>query len=72
MGKCKKAAKGGADILKGAFPTPSSHGGEADDTGDAVHDLRDDVALLEEELSEMDAPSKTPFRFMQSSSSPSE
>ena len=44
---------------------------EAGDTGDAVHNLRDDVASLEEGLSQMGAPSKMPFRFMQSSQLPS-
>ena len=58
MGKCKNAAKGGADAHKGTSPTPSSHGGEA---GDVVHDLGDDGALLEEGLSQMGAPSKMPF-----------
>ena len=53
-------------------PTPSSHGGEAGDTGDAVHNLRDDLASLEEVLSQMGTPSKTSFRFTQSSRSPSE
>ena len=71
MGKCKNTAEGGADAQKGASPTLSYHGGEAGDTGDAVHDLRDDVALMEEGLSEMGVPSKMPFRFMQSSWSPS-
>ena len=34
-------------------PLPSSHAGEAGDTGDVVHDLRDDLASLEEALSQM-------------------
>ena len=58
--------RGGADAKKSTSPTPSSHGGEAGDTVNAVHNLRDDVALLEEGLSKMGAPSKMPFRFMQS------
>ena len=70
MGKHKNAAKWGADVWKGASPTPSSHIGEAGDTGDAVHKLGDDVALLEEELSQMGTPSKMPFRFTQSSRLP--
>ena len=72
MGKHRNAIRGGADAHKGAFPTPSSHRGEADDTGDAVHDLRDDMASLEKELSQTGAPSKMPFRFPQSSQSLSE
>ena len=72
MGKCKNAAKGGAHAQKGASPTPSSHGGEVGDTGNAVHDLRDDMASLEEGLSQIGAPSKMPFIFTQSSQLPSE
>ena len=59
--------KGGANAQKSMSPTASSHGGEAGDTGNAVQDLRDDVASLEEGLSQMGAPSEMPFRFMQSS-----
>ena len=55
--------KGVTNAQEGAFPTQSSHGGEAPDTGNAVHDLRDDVASLEEELSQMGTPSKTTCRF---------
>ena len=46
MGKHKNAVKGGADAQKGVSPTPSSHWGETGDTGDAVHDLRDDVGFI--------------------------
>ena len=35
------------------LPLPSSHGGEAGDTGEAGHDLRNDVASLVEGLSWM-------------------
>ena len=63
---------GGADSQKGTSPTPSSYRGEAGDTGYAVHDLRDDVASLEEGLSQMGALSKMLFIFLQSSQSPSE
>ena len=67
MRKCKNAARGGANAQKGASSIPSSHGGEAGDTGKAVHSLRDDVALSEERLSQMGALSRMPFRFTQSS-----
>ena len=69
MGKCKNIPQGRADAQKGAFPTLSSHRGEADDTGNAVLNLRDDVDSLEERISQMGAPSKTHFRFTQSSQS---
>ena len=59
--------RGGADAQNGLSPTPSSHRGDEGDTGNAVHDVREDVASLEEGLSQMGDPSKTPFRFMQSS-----
>ena len=42
---------------------PPPHRGEVGDTGNAVHNLRDYVAFLEEGLSQMGAPSKMPFRF---------
>ena len=67
MGKHKDTAIGRPNTQKGTSPTQSSHGGKAGDTGDAVYDLRDDVALLEEGLSHMGVLSKMPFRFMQSS-----
>ena len=70
MGKCKNATQGGADVKKSTSPTPSSHKGEAGDTGNAVQILRDDVDSLEERMSWMGAPSKMPCRFMQSSQSP--
>ena len=37
--------------------------GEAGDTGDVVHNFRDEMALLEDTLSQMGASSKTPFHF---------
>ena len=67
MGKCNNTTRGGAYAQKGTCPTPSSPRGKAGDTGDAVHDLRDDVASLGEGLSQMGTPSRTPFRFLQSS-----
>ena len=66
MGKCKNTTRGGANAQMGASITPMSHGSETDCTGEAVHDLRDAVALLEEGLSHLGAPSKSPFRFTQS------
>ena len=62
MGKCKNATKGGSDTSKGISPTPSSHVGEAGDRDYVVHDLRDEVASLEDVLSIMDASSKMPFQ----------
>ena len=59
-------------MLRSASQTPSSHRGEAGDTGAAAQDLRDDVDLLEEGMSQMGASPKIPFRFQQSSWSPSE
>ena len=58
MGKCKNATPGKADVQKSAFSTPSSHRGEADDTGGKVQYLRDDVDLLEEGMSQMGASPK--------------
>ena len=72
MGKHKNATKGGSDTQKGIFPTPSSHVGEVGDTGDAVHDLRDEMALLEDALLQMGTSSKMPFYFAQCGRSPSE
>ena len=55
----------GNQMLKRVSPSnPSSCAGEADDTGDKVHDLRDVVASLEEALSQMGASSKTPFQMI--------
>ena len=64
MGKCKNVTKGGSDAQKGTSPTLSSHVIEAGDTGDVVCDLIDEVASLEEALSQMGASSRTPFHFM--------
>ena len=72
MGKHVKATKGGSDAQKGISPTLSSDAGEAGDTGDIVCDLRDEVASLEEALSQMGASSKMPFHFMQCGRLPSE
>ena len=52
MGKHNNAAKGGPDT-KGISPIPSSHVGEAGDTGDVVCDLRDWMASLEDALSQI-------------------
>ena len=70
-GSIRMLPEGEQMLKKGTSPTPSSHGGEADDKGKAVHDLRDDVDSLEERLSQMGAPSRMPFWFMQSSQLPS-
>ena len=64
MGNHKTNTKGGYDAQKGISPTPSSRAGDAGNTGDVVHDLRDEVALLEEALSQMGASSKMPFHFL--------
>ena len=64
MGKHKNTTKGGCDAQKGISP-PSSHASEAGNTGDDVHDLREEVASLEEELSQMGVSSKIPFCFAQ-------
>ena len=72
MEECKNAAQGGADAQRLASPTPVSHRGEASDTGEAVQDLRDDVDSMEEEVSQIGASPKMPFRFTQSRQSPSE
>ena len=50
MGKHKNARKWRSDAQKSISPTPSSHAGGAGDTGDVFHDLRDEVALLEDAL----------------------
>ena len=71
MGKHKNAARGEANAQKVTSPTLSSHGGEAGHGEETGHDLRDNVASLEEQLSQMGAPSRMPFRFMQSSQLPS-
>ena len=65
MGKHKNATKEGSNAQKGISPTPSSHVGEADNRGDVVCDLRDEVASLGEALSQMGASSKMPFCFTQ-------
>ena len=67
MGKHRNATKGGSDAQKGISLTPSPHAGEASNMGDVVSDLRDEVALLEEALSQMGASSKMPYHFVQHS-----
>ena len=61
MGKHKNATKGGSDAQKGIFPTLSFSAGEACDTSDVVHDLRDEVASLEDTLLHMGTSFKMPF-----------
>ena len=58
-------------MLKRVSPTLSSHVGEAGDTGYVVYDLRDEVASLEEALSQMGTSSKMSFHFVQCGRSPS-
>ena len=70
MGKHKNATKGGSDTQRGISPILSFHAGEAGDMGDVGHNLRDEVALLEDILSEMGASSKMPFCFVWCSKSP--
>ena len=75
MGKCKNPTKKGSNAQKCISLTPSSHLDEAGDTGDTghvVYDLRDEVALLEEALSQMGASPKMPFHFAQCGRLPSE
>ena len=72
MRKHKNATKRGSDAQKDISPTPSSCVGEADDTGDVVYDLRDEVSSLEDALLQMGASSKMPFHFAWCSRSPSE
>ena len=72
MGQHKNAARGGTTAQKGTSPTLSSHGGEAGDTGEAGHDLRDDVGFT----GGMTIPDgvlhpRMPFRFKQLSQLPS-
>ena len=70
MGKWKNAAKGGGKAPSSNSSTLSSPVGEAGDLGDAIQDLRDEVASLEEALSQMGASSQMPFQFTQCSGSP--
>ena len=60
MGKHKHAPKEGVDAQKDTFPTPSSHRGEAGDTGNAVQDMRDNADSLEERISQMGAIPRHP------------
>ena len=72
MGKQKNAAKGGDKAPSSNSSILWSHVGEAGDSGNAVQDLRDEVASLEEALSQMSTSSQTPFHFTHCSGSPSE
>ena len=69
--KCKNTTQGGADAKKSTSPTPLSHRGVAGDMANGIHNLKDDVDSLEERMSQMGTSFKMPFRFMQSSRSPS-
>ena len=66
MGKCRNTAK--SDGGKDTSPTPSSHGGEPCDT---AQDQIEEVASMEEVLSQMGTSPKMPFRFIQLSRLPS-
>ena len=68
MGKCRNTVKSGEGAQKDASPTPSSHGGELDDT---AQDQIEEGALMEEVLSQMGASPKMLFRFTQLSRLPS-
>ena len=61
MGKSKNTPKGGGEAPGSHSPTLSSHAGEAGDLGDAVQNLSDKVASLEEALSQMGTSPQTPF-----------
>ena len=63
-GNVRTLPKGDRLLKKGIFPTLLSHAGKAGNTGDVVCDLGDEVASLEEALSQMGASSKMPFCFM--------
>ena len=65
-------SKGDPMLKVASPPLHQSHGGEACDTGEMVHDLRDEVTSLEEALSQMGASFKMHFHFAQSSRLPSE
>ena len=69
MGKYKNTTKGSASTQRGSSHIPSSCDGEG---GDTAQDLMEEVASLEEVLSQMGAPSKMPFRFGRTSRPPSE
>ena len=68
MGKCRNATKVGGDAQKDTSPSLSSHAGRP---CDIAQDLMEEVALIEEVLSQMVTSPKMPFRFTQSSRSPS-
>ena len=71
MGKHKNTSWEGAGAQKSASPTTSSHRGEVSDRGNAFQDLRDDMDSLEGGMSWMGTSPELPFRFVQSSQSPS-
>ena len=72
MGRQKNTAKGWEKAPSSHSPTPSSHVGVARDPRDAVQGLRDEVASLEEALSQMGTSSQMPFQFTQCGGSPLE
>ena len=61
MGKHKNAAKGETGTQKGAFPSLSSHGGDAGDTGNTIQDLMEEVASLEKYYHRWALLPKCPF-----------
>ena len=61
----KNVARGGANAQKGTSLTSSSHRGKAGDIHKADNNLRDNVPLLKEGLSQIGTPSKKmPFRIL--------
>ena len=72
MGKHKDVTKGASDAQKDISHTPSSHVGETGNKDDVDHDLKDEVASLEEALLQMDASSIMPFYFTWHGRPPSE
>ena len=66
-GKAEEHYLRGSRCSKSISPTPSTHIGEASDTGNAVQDLRNDVDSLEGGMSWIGASSKMPIRSMQTS-----
>ena len=72
MGKQKNTVKGGEKAHISNSPTLSSHVGEAGDPCDAGQDLMDEVASLEEALSQMGTSSQMSFPFTHHSGLPLE
>ena len=61
MGKHKNTSKGRSNTQKGVSPTPSSHVGEAGNTGNVGHDLRDEVASMRRHYHKWVLLPKCPF-----------